>query len=437
MNRQPIFLLFSLLVLIFTNTTIAQTTSPYSKLGMGETNTQVFSVNKGMAEMSAAYTSAIAINKMNPASYADISYTTFELGAGIDARNFRVKDTSYSSFNGNFSHIAAAFPLWRGKIGMSFGVLPHSALKYNFSQTIVDTAKIYSGKGGLYEVYGGFGGKYNGFSIGINLGYVFGSNNYYRGLIFNDTLGSVNIQNNNSIKVKGFRYNFGLQYKKILIKKNEQNKNKADIGLIVGLYGNPVTKYNATNDNQWERYFYYNSSAGTQVYLIDTPLIYNSKKMKITMPYQIAAGIAIGNDAWWLVGAEFKYDGWSKYSNPAQPTTLKDSWRMSAGFSILPNGEKKAYLSRMTYRAGVYGGKTPYTIGTVNIAEVGGTVGLTFPFPFKKPTRIFPEQGFARLVLNADFGKRFGATNGITENYYRLQAGIAFNSQWFIKRKFD
>ncbi|MFN8309320.1 MAG: hypothetical protein U0T73_05105 [Chitinophagales bacterium] len=427
MRKTGLFLFCVVLSL----TAVSQAASPFSRYGLGFVRPVAFSSNRAMAELGAGYSSNMYINPVNPASNSEFTLTNFEVGANLDAVNIRTKDSTYSGFNGSLSHLALGVPLIRGKWGLSFGLLPFSSLNYNFTQRNIDSFKVFRGSGSLAQVFVGTGFKVKGFSFGVNFGYVFGKLEYYRGFAFTDSLLALNVRNNSQMRVGGFNYNIGVQYKIRLKKKTSENSLHTDVNFTAGAYGSGGVKFNTTVSTNWERY-YYSSSLGNDV-VVDTPLSYSNQKGKIVMPYNFGVGFTAGNEAWWFAGVDFRYAGWSQFNSPIQTEALANSWRLSVGAGITPNLESKNFLGRVQYKGGAYYGKSEVIYAGKQLSEYGGTLGLSLPI---RLGAIFREA--ARIHLMADIGSRgTGDKTLLSENYYRVYFGFTLSNLWFQKRKFD
>jgi hypothetical protein len=393
-----------------------------------------------MGDIVTGYSSSFHINHANPASYADIGLTTFEVGVNADAISIKTRDSIYNALNGSVSHVAIGIPLIRGKWGMSFGLLPYSFVNYNFTNTTVDTNQVYTGKGSLYQVYLGTAYKIKDFSIGINAGYLFGSVDYSRGYSFPDSINAYNVQNLSTTRVYGFIYNVGLQYRKRIMKKTTQNILKSDVFFTIGAQGSTDVNVSTRVSSNWQRY--YNSASPVTV---DTPLSYADRIGKITIPYNFSTGISVGNESWWLVGVDFKYTGWSKFVNDesALPTgpnwSLGDSWRASVGAGIVPNFESRNVFGRIQYKIGGYYAQneleyhaTEGAAGT-HLSEYGGTFGVSVPI---LTNALYREA--AHFHFSMDVGAKTPGVPGlISEATYRFNFGFTLCNVWFIKRKFD
>jgi hypothetical protein len=420
----------------------SQESNPYSRFGLGYQPQDAPTSTQSMGFISAGYSSASHINHANPASYADLGLTTFEVGVNANAVSIRTRDSIYNGVNGTVSHLAFGIPLIRGSWGMSFGLLPYSFVNYSLANTTVDTSQVYSGKGSLYQAYLGMGYKIKDFSFGVNAGYVFGSIDYSLGYVFPDSIQAYNIQDLSTTRVYGFIYNLGVQYRHRIMKKTTQNTLKSDVFFTFGADGTTNVKLNSRSSSMWDRY-----TGTSPEIVIDTPLNFADKVFKVSIPYNFTLGFTVGNENWWLVGADFKYTGWSQFSNSYEgaPSTLGsnwsygNSWRATAGVGVVPDFDSHKFFSRIQYKVGGYYelNELEYhpTIGGAgtHLSDYGATLGFSIPILF---SGLYREA--AHFHFSTDIGTFTpGVKSLITDTYYRFNFGFTLNNMWFIKRKFD
>lgn len=410
----------------------AQVASPYSRLGLGYIRTNGFSANRGFAELSGGYQSTVNINYNNPASYGSLGLTTLEIGANMDIVSIATRDSSYNAYNGSFSHVAVGVPLKRGTWGMSFGLLPFSNTNYTFRQYGYDSSfggyqDIYRGTGSLYQAFLGTGAQFKGFSFGVNAAYLFGKLDYSRYMLFPDSVQAYNSRNMITQRVNGFLYNVGLQYRIVVQKKTKDNDLKQDVIFTVGIFGNSQVPVRLKTTQFWDRFIYDNENMPIAM---DTVSAITNAKSTIKLPYQLGGGFTIGNEAFWLVGADFRYANWSNFSgNFMNSEKLNDSWRVMVGLQYTPNIDSRKTIGKIQLKLGSYYGQSEAVYAGRKVDEAGATIGLGIPVSRK---------AIARINLSGDFGKRgFDHTSVISETYYRLNLGFVLNDTWFIKRKFD
>lgn len=427
------------LVLVFLvgfQNAFSQAASPYSRYGLGYVRSTAFSANAGMGGVAAAYTSMVHINHANPAAYASMTRTTLEIGANFDGLNIKTKDSVYRAANGNLNHLAVAFVPKPDKWAISFGLLPYTNINYNFIQTFNDSAigiyrDVYTGKGSLYQVYAGGAYKIKSrinerdqFSIGFNVGYVFGKLDYQKVISFPDTAYAYASRNSTTLNAGMFNYNAGIQYRRRVYHNRDNPDERTDIFMTLGAYGSGGVKMNAKISNYWDRF---EVISGVGVVSIDTQQSTFNQKYKLNMPYNIGAGFMFGNERYWMLGADFAYNKWSNFTTPLSNGKLNDSWRFSLGFQITPRYDDRKFLNKVQYRLGGYVGKSQFSYKGESLTEAAGTIGLGFPF-----------KSVARLNVTGDFGSRAVADkNAISETFYRVTFGFVLNDIWFIKRKYD
>jgi hypothetical protein len=411
-----------------------QASSPYSRFGLGYVSSPVFSANKAMGGVAAPYASGININYANPASYASLTRTTIEIGMNAEGSKIRTGDSTYTGTSANINHFALAFVpnIKHNNFAVSIGLLPYSYANYTFIQDFNDSAlgpfrQVYSGKGSLYQAYVGAAYKVKGFSVGANLGFLFGKLDYQKTITFSDTLYAYSTRNITSMNVKSFVYSVGVQYQHLIYHNSNDPDSRTDIFMTTGLYGSGGMKMQAKVSNYWDR-FTVDPTYG--VLTVDTVQANFNQKQSINLPFNIGTGIMFGNERFWMLGTDFKFMNWANYSSPLNNGGLGNSWRLSFGAQITPKFDevdKKKYLSRVQYRAGAYYGKSEIKYNGKQLNEVGGTIGFGFPF-----------KNVAHLNLTGDFGSRGSSEKtAISETYYRFTFGFVLNDIWFIKRKFD
>lgn len=195
------------------------TFSPYSRFGLGDVFDPSSSRNFSMGGIGIGAYDGTTINRINPASYADIRLTTLDLS--LFGRSSLQETNSNSGWRstGGFHNGSFAFSN-RGNFGFIFGLAPYSATGYDISSTsqvLVDSnsqnlTTNYLAEGGLNQFYVGFGVKFfKKLSVGANLVYAFGSTNFSWTSDFADaTFQNVLIEKR--INASGLLPQFGLQF---------------------------------------------------------------------------------------------------------------------------------------------------------------------------------------------------------------------------------
>ena len=423
-------------ILLFVSVkSFSQAEAPYSIYGLGALRSPVFSANQGMGYLAAPYASGVNINYSNPASYASLTRTTIELGAMLDGNHISAGgDSSYRSGNASVDHFAVALvPSSKHNAwALSLGLLPYSNVNYNYIQNFNDNSigpysESYIGSGSLYNAYVGGAYKVNGFSIGANVGFIFGKLQYEKTISFpQDSFGSYATQNITNVNIKSFSYNVGVQYQKLIYHNRDDPDARRDIYIFFGAYGATSLKMTAKVSTYWDRSVF-SPTTSTQT-IIDTLQSQALQVGKITLPYNAGAGLMFGNERFWLWGADFKYNGWGSLNTILDNGGLVNSWQISTGGQITPKYDDRNYLYRMQYRIGAYYGKSEITFAGSQLTQAGATLGFGFPF-----------KSVAHINFTGDFGQ-LGSPGNVAvlqQTYYRFTLGIVLNDIWFIKRKFD
>ena len=161
------FLVFLLVAL--SGSVLAQnnTNSPYTRYGYGQLSDVGSSNSKAMGGVAYGLRDGSVINFANPASYTAVDSLTFIFDGAISLQNtnFSNGTLKQNAKNSSFDYVTMLFRVapW---CGMSFGLLPYSNIGYNITEYRPDEAYpessssvIYSGDGGLHQLYVGAGFK--------------------------------------------------------------------------------------------------------------------------------------------------------------------------------------------------------------------------------------------------------------------------------------
>jgi len=216
-------LLSIVLFLFLAGTAVAQSgVSPYSAYGIGDLSTAGFVQQLSMGDVSLTINDPSTINVGNPATYGSIKHTIFDVG--VDSRYLRIQTDqgSLDLKNTEVHNIALAFPIARGRWGLSLGVLPVSNVGYTLtdSEVLDSTGTVnysYEGEGGLNQFYLGLGGKVwqkekSALSLGFNAAYVFGSVQKIRKAIYPTDQGYYNTRSRESLIARDLSLDLGAHF---------------------------------------------------------------------------------------------------------------------------------------------------------------------------------------------------------------------------------
>lgn len=429
MFHKPVKLFYCLgLYCLLTQQSNAQVTTrpfenlPYSRYGLGEEMLGINPALKSMASTTAAFADEYIINTENPASYASIRNFTYEAGLEGRRRTIASANASYQTGTLNFNYLTMAIPM--GKYaGMAIGYRPYTKISYSLFDTLQSqigpTAISYNGNGSTNYFFVGLAGKYQGLSIGANVGYIFGNineNSWYKS---NSTAYYVN--NSEFLKLKsigGIYIKTGLQYELTL---------KKDYTLSFGAQASLKQNLKTTLSEYWIAHpFYASDTAGS-----DTSYALKNVQNKLSLPGAYSFGIQLKKGDQWALGLQYQTTQWSQYNNYRyHDSVAQNSHRISIGAYYTPDALNIfKYWKRVSYRAGLFTGKDFVQINGVQNTYYGASLGLSLPF----------RRSNDRILTSFEMGKIGNTQIGnIQQNFYKLSIGVSLNDRsWFIKRKYD
>jgi hypothetical protein len=421
---RGILLFFFILFLSIPALTQIRVASPYSRFGIGDLNELNNAWNFSLGEISFGLRNPSHINYGNPASYTAFDSISFVFEGGVVASSVQLKSTLEKE-NRNYAsvgYLLFGFPVfkwWRTCIGMT----PYSDVGYNVAniqemEGIGTVWRIYSGEGGVNRFFWGNAFRIiKNLSIGVNASYMFGTMNRQAVALFPDSNYFANIKIDNYISINDIYLNYGIQYHARL---------KNDLHFTVGVVFAPETKLSAKTDLLARTFFL--GSAGIEYYR-DTLATASGYKGKIVIPTYIGGGFSFEKTDKWLVGADFKWQNWEKFTAFGLSDSLVNSYQVGVAGEIVPNINSYAnYLKRVRYRLGFYYSSTYLHLRRQTLAEYAVTLGFGLPLKGSKTA----------LNLGAQVGSRGTTEAGlIRETFFKFTIGFTINERWFVKRKYN
>lgn len=423
--------------------TFSQENSPYSRYGLGNLVPAGNVLNKGMGGVSAGYADPATVNFLNPASYSGLVYTTLDVGAEVDSRTLTSKtpEGKFTSNNAFISYLQLGIPLLNGnkkamqkKVswGMNIGLRPISKINYKISNfgriTNIDSlVTIYEGSGGANEAMIGTGVKIKNLSLGLNLGYVFGSKDYNTQLIFvNDSVQYQKSNSNTKTNFGGIVLRGGLQYGIPLKKDDKQN------GVLrLGAYGNLQQKINAKQDVTRET-FLFNAETGNPDKL-DSVYETIAQKGNINFPSTLGVGFVVEKPHI-TFGADFEMTNWDNYSFYGNKDFVQNSWTVKTGLQYFPASTSSTkFWNFVRYRAGFSFGPD-YIVVDKKLPQYTLSAGLGIPLKIK---RSFYETQYSVMNIDVEYGSRGNNSNNVKENVFRISLGFALGDIWFRRVKYQ
>ncbi len=421
--RNRILIILTIAILLISAGVNAQVnSSPYSRYGIGDINSQVLGRSFGMGGISYGLRLPFDININNPASYTAAPQNVFLFQVGIKNKrtDFSTETQRVSNYDFSFESINGAFKInkyW----AMSIGMTPVSSIGYNVQYT--DSAKLddytsyftntQTGDGGISQIYLGNAFTYKGFSIGINTAYYFGTiTKRLQSYLDNSTYYSI-LEDSEDIKIKDFNIRYGFQYSDTISSKYNltvggffENKSelKAD---FMKFSGQTITII----------------GAGTVTDTIINDTIQNGL---IELPVKYGVGFSFVSKKM-ILGADYEKGFWSgKTFMQNEQEFLIDNYKISLGAEFTQDYASKEYFKTLNYRIGAYYGTTNLYLNETAIKDAGITFGIGIP-----------TKSGTKVNIGFGIGQR-GITNNdlIKENYYTINLNINMADQWFVRRKF-
>jgi hypothetical protein len=391
------------------------TASPYSYYGLGEVKFKGTQDARAMGGLSITGDS-IQLNLMNPASFSKLKMTTFAVGGTGNFTTFKTEAEKEKAQRTSFDYLAIGLPM--GKFGMSFGLMPYSAVGYK-NQRIEDRVYTSQGNGFTNKVF--IGGAYEinkNLNFGFDLNYHFGDiTNIFTERVLQPDYSYYNSRERNFTELNGISYTFGLLY---------DRKINSKIKLNTSLTYSPESKLSTNNSRNIATVIY--TSTGTELFNDSEDIQIPNNDLII--PSKISLGFGLSESRKWLIGSEITFTQNKNLVNRfAEIPTLsfENSTRIALGGYYIPKYDSfSSYFERIVYRGGFKYENTGLVLKNESINDYGMNFGLGLPL------------GFSKVDLGFEFGKRGTTKNGlIQENYFNLSIGLNLNAKWFEKRKID
>ncbi|MFM7896027.1 MAG: hypothetical protein ACKO8L_08880 [Flavobacterium sp.] len=391
------------------------TASPYSYYGLGEVKFKGTQDARAMGGLSITGDS-IQLNLMNPASFSKLKMTTFAVGGTGNFTTFKTDAEKEKAQRTSFDYLAIGLPM--GKFGMSFGLMPYSAVGYK-NQRIEDRVYTSQGNGFINKVF--IGGAYEinkNLNFGFDLNYHFGDiTNIFTERVLQPDYSYYTSRERNFTELNGISYTFGLLY---------DRKINSKIKLNTSLTYSPESKLSTNNSRNIATVIY--TSTGTELFNDSEDIQIPNNDLII--PSKISLGFGLSESRKWLIGSEITFTQNKNLVNRFDEIpnlSFENSTRIALGGYYIPKYDSfSSYFERIVYRGGFKYENTGLVLKNESINDYGMNFGFGLPL------------GFSKVDLGFEFGKRGTTKNGlIQENYFNLSIGLNLNAKWFEKRKID
>jgi len=394
--------------------------SPYSVIGIGDLNSRGNIINHGMGGAGLALNTPAYGNILNPAALTNNRITFFDVGVFAQMKRISSGEQIQEDMGGNISHAALGFPVARNWT-MGVGIRPFSSVNYDlsFAEPIDGTQEFveynYLGEGGINQVYWSHGVRlFTGFSIGLEIGYNFGSITKQARSELQDATNDVVATNFDRLTISEFSFMPAVHYTYNLTETHY-------LGLAATLM--PATEYSAKTFRALQR----RTNTGQPIFR-DT--LINNEDGTIAMPQIINTGFVFGKQFNYTVAVDLSWEAWSDFQDFDGDQPLQDAFATNVGVEWIPDiTSVSSYLKRVSYRAGAYFERLPYTLEGSQVEEMGVSVGLSLPVA----------RGLSSINIAASYGRRGYNLEGlVSEEFLNIYLGLTINDRrWFIRRKIN
>ena len=421
------------------------TSSPYSMAGLGELKFGGFTQHTATGGTSISQQSKNSFSPSNPATYANLGFTVYDVGAKMSLGKLATSDEEGNTRSGNFNHFAMAFPFeTKRKMAVSFGTNQYSDVGYEIKNRVnTDTPSYYNlfrGSGGINRVFVGYGIEaMRNLNIGLNVNYNFGSIQAVEAKVYPNTDNRFSHSDESYFAYKGFDFDLGAQY--TVRDTIHYRGNKTSI--IKHTFGAALhTKSDLKGDGyRYSETFFGRAFDGGNLIPIDTILFNDNLRDSAYKPLGFVVGYTVSNGDQWALSLEMEQNEWSSITDRSTGDKFFDNTRYSAGLSIVPSPSydvKGSYLKKIRYSAGVRYENLYYNFANTQLNEIGISFGLGLPIV--KSVRLEEEKVAVVSTVNliAEYVKRGTVSNGlIQEDYINIGIGLNLNDKWFTKRKYQ
>ena len=417
-------LLFSLNQALFAQ---ELTLSPYSRYGVGDIFNTSSTRNAAMGGIGVATDNYFSVNRINPASYADMLFTTLDISGFGQYSQLRTRTDSENQLTSGFQNLSLGFPTNK-KLALAIGFSPYSAVGYNISsqrQVMLDTLRTevtnYQGQGGLNQAFMGMASRMlkDRLRLGANLHYTFGNTNYAReALLLTDVANSQPVLVQEDIFVGGLGWQGGFIFADTVLKKK-----------------NVIFRLGGTID-------YTTKLKGSRVIIMNNDRVVDTIRNEegfIRLPSQYGVGLMLHRPGHWSLGADLMYQNWAALDYFSETPSLGTETRISIGGEWIPEFDGRRYFKRVRYRLGAYHRESYISVNNEKVGDTGFTFGLGFPASLKGSSRFDIGRSSSQINLAFLIGKRgsLSANLPLEEFYVRMRVGINLNDRWFVRRVVD
>lgn len=407
----------SVLFVIFAQVScLAQISSTYSRIGVGDMDYTYSPRRMGMGQLGSSVLDADFISLLNPASLSSLGASRTELGMRYNALFLANNNAKATSASTDFTGATIAVPISRTYgISLAAGVLPYSRVSYKEDNTYTASGNIpndytvnYEGKGGLSKIFLASSYKFPfDLRLGASVEYYFGNINYYSKLTFQNNVSLASSEYDTRIRPRGFSTTFGLITPDLSGLFNSESISQFRIGAA----------FSVSSDLKADTSLITNSILGEDTL--------NSASVNMHLPYRLVVGASFTLHNKYLFTFDYLFQPWSKYSIAGKKDGfLRDGYKLSTGFEFRPEKRSgQGFWEQIIWRMGLSFEQTQYNINGQGINEYSVMGGASFPLSYQNTLDI----GIQYSIRGTKDANLF------QEHVLRLSAGVSLGELWFIR----
>jgi hypothetical protein len=148
------------------------------------------------------------------------------------------------------------------------------------------------------------------------------------------------------------------------------------------------------------------------------------------MPHIIGGGISYGYKDRLLVGADFTWQNWKRFSMTEVQDSLKNNFIAAIGVQYIPNPTSSKYYNKINFRAGTRISTGYISIHEKAISEFAVSIGFGFPirtFNYRSSVNIMFEYSKLGTLKN----------NLILQDFFKLSFNFILQEKWYQRRKLN
>lgn len=420
--------MFCLLGVVRVNAQSNPDGSLYSRFGIGELQSFSSSQIEAMGGIAPSMHSLNYLNFSNPGTWSDLVLT--RAAAGFTYQNITISDAAENQSrlaSGSMNAVHFSFPILERKLGAAIGFVPYSRVSYHVEQPgtllttgagpdTVDYAVNFEGSGGLQQIVGGLGYRFNSnFSVGASVQGFFGIIENGRRTSFLEA-GFQQTEVSIETRLTGVSATIGSVYSA------RQLLNDEDFITVGAAFTLPTTLSGERVRTLGEG--------------LDRDTLGIADEGSVQLPLGVEGGVSYYPGARWIVTAGGKYEPWSRFESDfsfpgldVAGEPLSDHVRGGAGVEFLPAGSDllAPFLARVAYRFGFYYDQSYISPNpAVRINTMALTSGLSIPTMMSG----------TRIDINLEVGQRGSTDEDLVKDvFYRLSANVNIGERWFQKTK--